>query len=346
MPGLDGIRAIACIMVFYSHYNFYIYPQYAGPSKGLEMGSLGVTCFFALSGFLITTLLLREKEYYKKIDFPKFYLRRILRIWPLYFLIILLGALYFSHTHLPSEKSAYFLFYILFLGNVAYPLGKAIWIINPLWSVAVEEQFYSFWPWIVNTKNVLRSLLLFLFGFLLLKFAFRNHQTIFYIIGYTRIDCMAIGGLLALLKFKDSPLLKFFYSRWTQVLVWAVFASSFIRVFHIVSFLDTELYAAFIGIIILNVSSNPDTILSLENPVLKYIGKISYGVYLYHIPIMFFVPLWVPVWRFADWPSLSFFLPVAFLLLTLGVASLSYYFFEQRFLILKEKYSKAPPQSA
>jgi peptidoglycan/LPS O-acetylase OafA/YrhL len=99
LPGLNGLRAIACMMVFYSHFNLNIGKLYGFRFHDIELGSFGVTCFFTLSGFLITTLLLQEKKDTDRINFRNFYVRRILRIWPLYFLVLLIGVIYFINAH-------------------------------------------------------------------------------------------------------------------------------------------------------------------------------------------------------------------------------------------------------
>jgi len=343
LPGLNGIRAIACLMVFYHHVNSILGKYYSFSAEdSLYLGPLGVTCFFTLSGFLITTLLLKEKTTYNDIDLKKFYIRRILRIWPLYFLIIIIGSLIFLMHPQQGEKASYFYFYIFFVGNLAYSMGRAIWSINVLWSVGVEEQFYAFWPFIIRSNNVLKSILIFLIAFLGIKLYAKHLGSWPYNLAMnTGIDCMAIGALFAYANFKSWSFLKLFYYRIIQVLAWGAFISSFVWRFHISTFIDNEAYSLIIGIIILNVSCNPATIFTLENSVLKYLGKISYGIYAYHMLIIlawtiFFVP------DRQHHPASGFFIPFAILGITILVAHISYFYFEKRFLERKHRYSTIP----
>src|SRR6202789_3743849 len=154
-PELDGLRFYAFLGVFVCH----TLPVHETFYRGLHMplpwlwvplvlsGSAGVDLFFALSAFLITSLLLREREDNGGISLRLFYTRRILRIWPLYFVVVALGVV-LSHTvtgqHLPWYYVAGYLF---FVGNwVNAVFGHLHSICSPLWTVSIEEQFYLLWP--------------------------------------------------------------------------------------------------------------------------------------------------------------------------------------------------------
>ena len=142
IPSLDGIRAIAFLIVFLSH-------------AGLEFvpGGFGVTVFFFLSGYLITTLLRREHDRSNKVDFKKFYMRRVLRIWPPFYVVLLLavgtsflvgGYPEFNGDHLYAFVSQFFHFcnyYNIEYGNQFMALGTGVY-----WSLAVEEHFYLLFP--------------------------------------------------------------------------------------------------------------------------------------------------------------------------------------------------------
>jgi peptidoglycan/LPS O-acetylase OafA/YrhL len=340
LPGLNGVRAVACLMVFYTHFYAFLGNTYSLTFRNIDLSNFGVTCFFCLSGFLITTLLLREKEKNNGIDFKRFYIRRILRIWPLYFLIVLIGVIYFIRYHPAGEKPSYFLFFIFFSGNLAFVLARTIWIINPLWSVCVEEQFYAMWPFLINSVKILRNLVIFIVGFLLLKVvAQRTVPLLYAFLIDTRIDCMAIGGIFAYINFKRSLLVKFLFHKIVQLIAWIIFITSFIIPFHVKSLIDQELFSIIVGIIIINISFNPGTILSLENRVLHYIGKISYGIYAFHVPVIFIWRACVPVSLVSRIPFHDYSLPFILLGITLLVAHVSYFYFESRFLHLKDKYS-------
>jgi peptidoglycan/LPS O-acetylase OafA/YrhL len=335
-PGLNGIRAIACMMIFYGHFNtsFHIHSEQSQHT----ILTNGVTCFFALSGFLITSLLLQEKKWTGRIHLGNFYLRRMLRIWPLYFLIILIG--WFAHplVAIPGERTSYFLYYLFFLGNFAFIARRCIWIINPLWSVAVEEQFYAFWPLVMDSSRVLRSCLVFLFTFLLVKIVARYSGTgFYYFLSLTRFDCMAIGGILAGLNFRQWPGLKLLYHPLVQCTCWALFALSFFRPLHLASFIDDECFALLVGILILNVGTNTRTLLTLENPALNYLGRISYGMYAYNMPVLYCWHYFIPADRIAQLPLLSYGTPLLVLSINIFVAHCSYHYFEKWFLKAKLK---------
>ena len=155
-PELDGLRFYAFLGVFICH----TLPQDDAYYRGLHLpapwlwvaavraGASGVDLFFALSAFLITSLLLKERLETGGVSLRRFYIRRTLRIWPLYFLVIALGIVL---THavpnlqvLPWRLVAG---YLLFVSNWMYPTGGTVRsICGPLWTVSIEEQFYILWP--------------------------------------------------------------------------------------------------------------------------------------------------------------------------------------------------------
>lgn len=159
-PGLNGLRAIAALAVVISHTTMALNDFNLdstifgaledGRPKGINLASYGVSVFFVLSVFLITYLLLAEKKV-QEIDIKKFYLRRLLRIWPLYYLyfIIALLVLYYLGQELKLNT---LLLYIFFAANVPYIVDTKLLFLDHYWSLGVEEQFYLFWPWLVK-KN-------------------------------------------------------------------------------------------------------------------------------------------------------------------------------------------------
>lgn len=158
-PELDGLRFYAFLGVFVCHTlpfedSFYHGLHLPMPwlwGATVKAGAAGVDLFFALSAFLITSLLLREREETGDISLKHFYLRRILRIWPLYFLVIGLG-LVLSHTMANQHLQWYYVAgYLLFAGNWVHAVfGRPESIAFPLWTVSIEEQFYLIWPLLVK----------------------------------------------------------------------------------------------------------------------------------------------------------------------------------------------------
>src|SRR5246127_2629047 len=154
-PERDGLRFYAFLGVFVCHtlpFDGSFYRRFYLPIPWLwgaiaKSGAAGVDLFFALSAFLITSILLREREETGGISLRRFYVRRVLRIWPLYFLLIALG-LVLAHTMARQSLPWYYVAgYLLFAGNWVHAVfGRAESICSPLWTVSIEEQFYLIWP--------------------------------------------------------------------------------------------------------------------------------------------------------------------------------------------------------
>ena len=354
LPGLNGIRAIAAsiVLIFHIDQFFRLFELKSLGYHKTGMAGYGVVLFFVLSGFLISYLLLTEKGKYKKIDLPKFYIRRILRIWPIFYAVIIISLLIFlfnpSLISFPKNNVIItFTLYSLFLSNVGYGLGLGITSITPLWSVGVEEQFYAFWPLLVNqSKNILRTLIIVIIIYLITKLfcRFLDYKTIYEIINISCFDCMAIGGVGAYLYFIKSNLLKIIYHPALQVLAWGVLlVSIFYKPLHLFSIIDKEFHAIFYIIIILNVSTNSKTIIKLEYKLLDFIGKISYGMYVFHMIVLVATSyILTKILNYQPTGTISDYILVYSIVIfgTIGLASLSYYNFESYFLKLKGKYAK------
>jgi len=352
--GLNGIRAIAAMIVLIFHIDQFI--RFFGlKSIGFHetgMAGYGVTLFFVLSGFLITRLLLIEQNEFQQIDLPKFYLRRILRIWPIYYLVILIAIIiYFTVPQMigyPEGKvfTTFFLYSFL-LSNIGYGLGLGITPIAPLWSVGVEEQFYAFWPFLLGkSKNVLRTLVVFIFVYFSVKVFLRfiDNGVYYKLFWLCCFDCMAIGGIGAYLVHNQSKFLKILYSPFLQVISWSILlVSIFYKPIHLFTLIDNEFHALVYLVIILNVSSNSKTLINLENKIFDFIGKISYGIYVYHVSVMIFLSLILKhLFNFKATNSIMDYVLVfaVTIITTLGIAYLSFNYFESYFLKLKNKYSK------
>lgn len=344
--GLNGIRAIASLIVVIWHTDQF--------SKVFNLSEIGfyangmdgnaVDMFFVLSGFLITYLLLAEKEKTKTLHLKHFYFRRILRLWPLYYLsvVISLILIYLGIVPKISNLASSIFLYTFFMANVAYLLNLAISSIMPLWSVGVEEQFYLIWPHIIKrTSSYLKVFISIFFLFLIIKLCvyllLSPKSLLFYFLSITRIDIMAIGAIGAYLVYSNHNILKIIYRKEIQILSWFILIASIVyKPIHIFSFIDQELNAVFYMIIILNVSSNKSSLISLENTFMNFIGKISYGIYVYHMIIIYVISYTI---SFLDYELDHFMLYPVVLIFTILTATLSYYYFETPFLKLKHKYS-------
>ncbi|PZR25878.1 MAG: hypothetical protein DI535_16355 [Citrobacter freundii] len=357
LPGLNGLRAIAAMVVMVFHTDQW--SEYFGLTPygfwNTRMQAYAVVLFFVLSGFLITYLLLKEKEKKGSINFRKFYIRRILRIWPVYYLVLITGVIILAtmgdKIHLPAGfdlKTTAGLYAIL-VPNIAFFLGYSPDLIGILWSVGVEEQFYAFWPFLVNRSAVLiRTLIILLFIFCGIKIAAAMGMLSFTgidvlaLMSYIPFHLMAIGAIAADTYYHKRKILALIYHPILQVIAWLFLLVSIfwapVQVPFIKGF-QQEIHAFVYAVIILNVSTNPGTLVDLENKVCNFLGKISYGIYAYHFIILFLVSLALkpvlPSLPSAIGHGLMF---VTEALVTILVAHLSYTYYESWFLRQKSKY--------
>lgn len=353
--GLNGIRAIAALTVVLIHTGQYLdfFGLRSTEYYKFHWQSYAVTLFFVLSGFLITYLLLEEKSRTDTISLKEFYVRRVLRIWPLYYLVILLTLLLyalFPALEMPRVETAPLALYTFLLANISLFVGTVVTPLTPLWSVGVEEQFYALWPVLIKkSTNTLHVLLAVIAIYLSVKAAFTilGYKTVTSLIGETRVDCMAIGGVGAVILRGRGRLLSLLFSRTTQALCWGIFLySTLVKPIHIMTSIDHELYSILFMVLILNVSSNDASIVNLERPLFDFLGKISYGLYVFHMLVIFLLrfllkPLVLP----QTWGSyLLVYLAVP--ATTILVAYLSYRFFELPFLKMKDRFSVVLSQGA
>ena len=294
------------------------------------MGQTGVDLFFVLSGFLITTILLAapSRDWH---EVRTFYLRRTLRIFPLYYGTLIVLAL--------SGSVASFWFWI-YLQNI--PLLAPMPVTGPghFWSLAVEEQFYLVWPflvfflprrWLVRTLWAVIALAI-LFRILLLAFHFHWYVLIIFV----RFDGLAAGGLLAvyfargqLQRHARSLLLLGVLSTVAIWLQWWRFHGQGQSWNEVVKFsLATCCFAAVVGYVVISGSPLFNRLLSL--PPLRFVGKVSYGLYVYH-PFLF-AYLLPHLGRHSASAQFS----VCFAAL-LAVSTLSWYGYEVWFIRLKNK---------
>jgi peptidoglycan/LPS O-acetylase OafA/YrhL len=327
---------------------------------------LGVVLFFAISGFLITYLLLSEKWSLGAISIKGFYARRILRIWPLYFLVVLACMLVVSRigplaapayqAHIDKHFWHIFLAYALFVPTLVEPVPFT----THLWSIAVEEQFYIVWPWIVKWGHGLWLLVLVPLAAILAPTIiwewptnWQSGMTIFHAWEYFRhFSCLAIGSLTAIC-YLTAPrvLLRFLYHPVVQagvlgclvVMLWNAHSHGEEGV-RAEFGADARSYSLLFGVLILNVATNPRPLFRLENRVADYLGRISYGLYMYHpLTIALAVCALRPIISDNYRGGLS---NAALYILSFGlsvlVSSMSYHLFEQPFLRLKSRFARVP----
>ena len=352
LSGLNGIRAIAALAVVFSHLGMDSESFGIEAVHGIDLAGFGVTIFFCLSGFLITYLLLLEKEQ-AVINIRNFYLRRLLRIWPLYFLYLFICLITTWQT-LEQKLLSGVPFYFLLAANVPFTLGTTLPFLAHYWSLGVEEQFYLFWPWVIKKfRRPLVFIIPFTIVIIIVRILFRllemrqGHSLPYLSLTVTRFDCMAIGGVGAVLFNKhDSIFWRISTSLIAQIFSWGVIILLAFNKFHLASVIDHQIIAVLTVILIVNVSSNPKTIIRLENQVPDFIGKISYGIYVIHPLVIYYCGKIVG--SYSKQLSVTYRYVVVYLLvpaLILFIAYILYEFYEKPFLTLKDRFSRIKSSS-
>lgn len=354
-PGLNGLRAIAALAVVISHttqslgdfgLNPYILGKtYEGTPLGLDLAGYGVSIFFSLSGFLITYLLLTEKNE-GTINIRNFYFRRILRIWPLYYLYILIAIL----TSLAFGKQLIYeslFFYIFLSANIPLLLNTSLPFLFHYWSLGVEEQFYLFWPWLtrIKTKLLLKISILMFVSLICLKLVLKiidiryGFHIPYLALHVTRFHCMLIGAIAAIYFFNKNELfIKYTTLLPIQLICWSIILITAFNQFQFFSVIDNEIISIVTVGLIMGQIIPKKKLLDLENKVLDFLGKISYGIYVFHPIIIFYMSKLIG--NSFNNSFLSYL--IIYLLIsgaTISVAYLSYTYYEKRFLKKKLKFS-------
>ncbi|HYG00965.1 MAG TPA: acyltransferase [Chryseosolibacter sp.] len=360
---LNALRFFAAAAVIFHHIEQYKflsgYSNVWGNTAVDALGHKAVSFFFVLSGFLITFLLLEEDKRSGEINVRNFYIRRILRIWPLYYLIVFLCLFVMPYLFDLSIMGSQLLeknfwltagLLLLVLPNVMRTISPNLIGGNQLWSIGVEEQFYLVWP--VLVKWFRTSLPVFLIAFLGIK-ALLTIGLEFAVAGYNtlvmqkllriwillQVEQMAIGAIGAWVLFAHKEkFLAVIYSRAAFILSLIAVVTLFILPLHH-WWINYAEALAFV-ILIMNLSTNPRIKISMETPLLNSLGNISYGIYMYHtlcITISLFALRYLRIDRF-DPVLFNVMLYALSIVSTIFVSSLSYEFFEKRFLDLKERF--------
>ncbi len=360
---LDLLRFIAAFMVVIVHAyggwcSWWGYPRFMtqnGDTKTLnkvgngihhflENGMFGVDIFFLISGFLITYILLVEKEKIGKIDIKKFFIRRGFRIWPLYFLIIAIAPFLVSWLNKPEPNySAEFLFYnnfhSMYTGNWQYPFAH-------FWSICIEEHFYLVWPFLVAfipNRYLLNVFWSVIFISIISRLGFNITEKGFYYMflhTLSRMDVLAIGAIGAFMYHTNT--LRFWIPKYARILLYFLFIIIFSSESHVIydgiflACFRKYFYVGIAAIAMLNFLFNPDSLFKIKSKnIFHYFGKISYGIYMFSnilIPVII-EKIIVPM-NFINL-YFYFFLNIT---LTLLLAIISYELFEKKILKLKSKF--------
>jgi peptidoglycan/LPS O-acetylase OafA/YrhL len=347
LPFLDGLRGVAILIVLMGH-------CWADNGYFTVLGEVGVEIFFVLSGFLITTLLLKEKIKNGHVSLKLFYIRRALRIMPVAYLFLLVllvlnACFYLGVTPIGFLTSA------LYLKNVPIP-NSADWYSGHFWSLSIEEQFYLFFPFLLvlnlNRYSILITVLILVLPIIGLLAVHRVgifysnsavHALVYLVnsvlFGSGTVSIL-IGSLCSILVFKNIVVINklknnYFLSFALFLLAFAIgYQKSILFIPHISRVFFSILIA---WIILLNLKKETNmfsTILGWS--VLKQLGILSYSLYIWQQLFTHNQP-WKNAFPYSDSLALN-------MLVLYAVANASYFLYEQRFLVLKNKFKQAPPK--
>lgn len=324
-PALNGIRGYAVILVMLSHSNF----------QWFKNGTLGVSAFFALSGFLITKLILEEFDARGRFSIKAFYCRRAFRILPTLYVVLgatLAYALFFNPTMLGTVVDE-IVSAGLFVYNIAWAWGVKSFMLYHSWSLALEEQFYLVWPLLLGVLLKIKNRKI-AYGIFVVVLALSlgvpfltAHSGLGGIVRALVCPPIFLGCFYALLLHQN--VLKFRISE-----IWIYLILLFMAIFsvHPFRFLGMDESFALLTLCLIHylihAGSGPVRFL-FTNQSIQFVGKISYGLYLWHLPIF----------------KAFAFNPIAYgfiykFLVAFAVAAVSWFFFEKPLIAIGHAWSK------
>jgi peptidoglycan/LPS O-acetylase OafA/YrhL len=334
-PQLDGLRALAAGLVVLYH----ALPTFR--IGQLAYGWIGVDIFFVISGYLITAILLEQRKACtnRYLVVRNFVVKRVLRLFPAYYFLILSLSLARAAFGLWSWNPGEGIWFLTYTSNILTFLhGFRSSQVNHLWTLAVEEQFYLFWPWLLlflPRKVMFRSVAL----LVVLSFAFKTachavpHVRVLTI---SNLDTLGGGALMAIMGLNDR------LSRWTTRRVrWFALAGLCGLFLHSAALPDPLLLNASVWVLAMALVSGCVLGWSggwgrlLEHPWMVHAGLISYGIYLYHKPVISAIGIVLSQTGLSLHPAVKL---VLALTATCLIAEISYRFLERPFLRLKDRF--------
>ncbi len=366
IPALDAVRGAAILLVLIFHFSSYGHGLAPSPLFIDRLyylisraGWIGVDLFFVLSGFLITGILYdaKESDHY----FRNFYVRRVLRIFPLYYgaLIIFLVAL---PGLLPGNAGVQSMkgdavWYWTYLSNVriAFNGWPGFGAIGHFWSLAVEEQFYLVWPVIVlalSRRHLQAACLACIIGALGVRVGLNvaGYETAAFVLTPARIDALAVGAFLAISARGPAGLHQI--SRWAlpaaallSVSLLAIFVlrRGFVAQDPVVSSVGYSLLACLFGaILVLALTWPRDSLIGrvFDSSFLSFFGRYSYALYVFHHPMLFFRPGVIPLGIVPNIGGSQLLRQLVFLIIatvvSVSIALVSWHLYEKQFLRLKK----------
>ena len=361
---LDGLRFFCFLSVFFYH-SFHTEIEtiksnqvYLFFTKTLfKNGNLGVNCFFVLSGFLITYLLIIEKLNNNNISIYKFWLRRVFRIWPLFYLCVFFGFIIFPQikilfNEIPNETADLWS-YIFFINNfnvLKNGLPDAS-VLGVLWSIAVEEQFYFFWPlllYFIPAKHFWVPFILIILQSIIFRYININNEFILEIHTQSCISDMAVGALGAWLilfqeKLKNRIInldKSLIYLVYLFLFIIYLFKKNLFEINNLFYVLERLLISIIFLLIILEQNFSKNSFFKFSRfKKISGLGKITYGLYCLHfigilsaIKITSFLKINNKIWHVVILET------IIALIISVILSKIIYKYFESPFLKIKNRF--------
>lgn len=348
---LDGLRACAIVLVICSHLLLTEIPLwFRSIFEYWNAGTVGVRLFFLISGFLIATLLNNELSQTGRINFAKFFMRRVLRIFPAYYfyLFVLTVLSIWGIISIDSSAIVFALFYIqnlnAFQNTTVFPSS---WLVNHAWSLSVEEQFYILFPFLLKkiasvvTNHLFKSLMVMTMVcsfFRVLNYSFPEISLLTGGVFFMHCDFLFYGVVLAILLDRHREQLKkklFRLRYWLLLMATAILVlSSRVEYYSALHFLVSGNLILFSNLyILLCFLLFPNSTLGhmLETKPLRLIGKLSYSLYIWQQLFLGSTDLWLTQKFLTAFPTNIFVIFIC--------ACCSFVFIEKPFLKLKTIYT-------
>lgn len=357
---LDASRFFAFIIVFLAH-TFIANNQEIKSSNLFQfvydwgkIGMLGLEYFFVLSSFLISWIILEEKRITNSFSITNFLIRRTLRVWPLYFLIVLIGvclSFIANQLNINIEAIPPFKYFGLFIINF-YIIDNGtnfLFFLAFLWSISIEEQFYIVWSMVMKYLKI--NLLWLSIILVIISLVFRayyiNESLQLYFNTVSALGNFGIGGITAYITFYKTPLFERLISikKNQTILLYTILILSIIffnqlNHFDFFTVFSRLYFSILFALFIIEQSYGQHRFFNPgQLPLLNYLGKISYGLYCFHGVIITILIKALEQLHFTETYWHVFLLyPILILIFTILAAHLSFKYFENYFLKLKTKF--------
>lgn len=358
-PNLNGLRFVGALAVMLFHCmtlnreiwgDFYDSAAFQAVGKVIGRGHLGVNLFFVLSGFLITYLLLDETARKGRINLWRFLMRRFLRVWPLYFVIVLFGFFVFPHTPFGIVTVHEFWRYAVFLSNIdelVNGMRDSINFLTATWTISIEEQFYLTWGLLIAVfafKKQHSYLWFFgavIAGSLVFRYFHLGEETTLYFHTFSVMSDLAVGGIVSIWAFNGGAKRFFEHLPRPAILLGYVLGIGFILLEgHVLTgffaiFERLAIGGVFAFILLEQVYSDRSFYKIDRVPGFFNAGQLTYGFYLFHCIAIFY---WAKSFEYLGWtesPGFYLLFVAVVFITTYSAAWLSYRYFELPILRLK-----------